>query len=68
MTIVYAGLLLGILGLVFGLNLLGASYEPMLLIIMASGGFLTYGLLLGLFNLIVKKLEKKNAGKEAQAA
>lgn len=55
-------------GSVFGLNLLGASYEPMLLIIMASGGFLTYGLLLGLFNLIVKKLEKKNAGKEAQAA
>ena len=55
-------------GSIFGLNLLGASYEPMLLIIMASGGFLTYGLLLGLFNLIVKKLEKKNAGKEAQAA
>ena len=28
-------------GSIFGLNLLGASYEPMLLIIMASGGFLT---------------------------
>ena len=55
-------------GSVFGVNILGASYEPMLLIVLASGGFLTYGLLLGLFNLVVKKLQKKNSGKEAQAA
>jgi Na+-translocating ferredoxin:NAD+ oxidoreductase RnfE subunit len=40
----------------------------MLLIVLASGGFLTFGLLLGVFNLIVKKIEKKNAAKEAQAA
>ena len=55
-------------GSVFGFNVLGASYEPMLLIVLASGGFLTFGLLLGVFNLIVKKIEKKNAAKEAQAA
>ncbi len=55
-------------GSVFGFNILGASYEPMLLIVLASGGFLTFGLLLGVFNLIVKKIEKKNAAKEAQAA
>ena len=55
-------------GSIFGMNILGASYEPMLLIVLASGGFLTYGLLLGLFNLIVKKLQNKKAGKEAQAA
>ena len=55
-------------GSVFGVNLLGASYEPMLLIVLASGGFLTFGLLLGVFNLIVKKIEKKSAAKEAQAA
>lgn len=55
-------------GTVFGMNVLGASYEPMLLIVLASGGFLTYGLLLGLFNLIVKKIEAKKAGKEAGAA
>ena len=55
-------------GSVFGVNVLGASYEPMLLIVLASGGFLTFGLLLGVFNLIVKKLEKKQAAKEAQAA
>ena len=55
-------------GSIFGFKLLGASYEPMLLIVLASGGFLTFGLLLGVFNLIVKKIEKKNAVKEAQAA
>ena len=55
-------------GSVFGFNLLGGSYEPMLLIVLASGGFLTFGLLLGGFNLIVKKIEKKNAAKEAQTA
>ena len=55
-------------GSIFGVNILGASYEPMLLIVLASGGFLTYGLLLGLFNLIVKKIEAKKAGKEVSAA
>ncbi len=55
-------------GSVFGFNLLGASYEPMLLIVLASGGFLTFGLLMGLVNLLVKKFESKHAKKEAQAA
>ena len=55
-------------GSVFGFNLLGASYEPMLLIVLASGGFLTFGLLLGVFNLIVKRIENKRKAKEAQAA
>ena len=55
-------------GSVFGHSILGASYEPMLLIVLASGGFLTFGILLGIFNLIVKKIERKRAAKEAQAA
>ena len=55
-------------GSIFGQNILGAHYEPMLLIVLASGGFLTFGLLLGVFNLIVKKIDKKRAMKEAQAA
>ena len=55
-------------GSVFGFNLLGGSYEPMLLIVLASGGFLTFGLLLGVFNLIVKKIEKNRAKKEVSAA
>ncbi len=50
------------------MNLLGKSYEPMILIVLASGGFLTFGILLGIFNLIVKKIERKRAAKEAQAA
>ena len=54
-------------GTVFGANLLGASYEPMLLIVLASGGFLTYGLLMGLVNLLVKKAGSKSNKKEAQA-
>ncbi len=55
-------------GSIFGQHILGASYEPMLLIVLASGGFLTFGLLLGIFNLIVKKIERKRTAKEAQAA
>ncbi len=55
-------------GSVFGFNLLGGSYEPMLLIVLASGGFLTFGLLMGLVNLLVKKFESKHAVKEGQAA
>ncbi len=55
-------------GAVFGQQILGASYEPMLLIILASGGFLTFGLLLGVFNLAVRKIEKSKAAKEVQAA
>ena len=57
-------------GSVFGFNVLGAAYanSPMLLIIMASGGFLTYGLLLGIFNLIVKKAEEKKKREEERAA
>ena len=55
-------------GSIFGQNILGASYEPMLLIVLASGGFLTFGLLLGIFNLLVKKFESKRAEKEAKAA
>ncbi len=55
-------------GSIFGTNILGASYEPMLLIVLASGGFLTYGLVLGLFNLIVKKSEENKKRKEAEQA
>ena len=55
-------------GSIFGANILGASYEPMLLIVLAAGGFLSYGLMLGLFNLVTKKLENKKSRKEAEEA
>ncbi|MGI6172655.1 MAG: electron transport complex subunit RsxE [Christensenellales bacterium] len=51
-------------GSVFGVNVMGASYEPMIIIILASGGFLTFGLLLGAFNAIVAKAEKAQRAKE----
>lgn len=37
-------------GSIFGLKLLGAWYNPALIIVMAPGGFLVIGLLIGLFN------------------
>ncbi len=46
-------------GSVFGLSLFGAGFSPMLLLIMAPGGFLTYGLLIGLVNFITDRIEKK---------
>ena len=39
-------------GTLFGMNLLGAGYDPALIMIMAPGGFITLGLLLALFNKI----------------
>ncbi len=55
-------------GSVFGVSVLGASYEPMLLIVLASGGFLTFGLLLGLFNLAERKLSARRAAKGGDEA
>ena len=50
-------------GSVFGFSVLGAAYEPMLIFVLASGGFLTYGILLGIINAVTNhsrkmKLEK----------
>lgn len=46
-------------GSIFGINILGASYEPMLLAILPPGGFIVFGLLLGLINLIVSAKKKE---------
>ncbi len=48
-------------GSVFGMNILGASYEPMLIFVLASGGFLTFGLLLGIINALTNRLSAKAA-------
>ena len=40
-------------GSLFGINILGAHYEPMLILVLASGGFLTYGILLLPFFLVI---------------
>ena len=46
-------------GSVFGLSLFGEGFEPMLLSIMAPGGFLVFGLVLGVANYFMNKAEKK---------
>jgi len=42
-------------GKIWGLVLLGNSYNPMLLAILAPGAFITLGLLIGLFNLFEQR-------------
>ena len=40
-------------GKIFGIDVFGGGYEPMLLMILPAGGFITLGLLLGILNSIV---------------
>ena len=42
-------------GAIFGIPVFPASYDPMLVMILAPGGFLTIGLLIGLVNMLNKK-------------
>ncbi len=48
-------------GTIFGINVLGAGFQPMLLMLLAPGGFITLGLVLGVVNLITKRKTKKKA-------
>lgn len=52
-------------GSIMGVSLFGASFEPALLFVLAPGGFITYGLLLGGVNAITKKLSAKKEAKKA---
>ncbi len=45
-------------GTLFGVQIMGAGYEPMLIFVLASGGFLTFGILLGIINAITARLQK----------
>jgi len=42
-------------GSLFGTAVLGTSFEPMLIAVLPAGGFLVYGLLLGIINAIGNK-------------
>jgi electron transport complex protein RnfE len=53
-------------GSIFGIDILGASYQPMLLMVLASGGFLTFGLMLGIFNAVMNKIRLKRIREEAR--
>ena len=55
-------------GSIMGFQLMGASFEPVLLFILAPGGSLVFGLLLGIINAIVDKRKATKANKEVKAA
>jgi electron transport complex protein RnfE len=43
----------------------GANFQPMLLLILPAGGFIVYGLLLAVFNIVgIKAGKRKEAAKE----
>ena len=46
-------------GTLFGYMVFGPGYQPVLLMLLAPGGFITIGLLLGYFNLIDSKAKAK---------
>jgi electron transport complex protein RnfE len=49
-------------GKIFGAMVLGTSYEPALLMVLAPGAFISLGLLLGLFNYLDLRQTRKEAG------
>ena len=55
-------------GSIMCIQLMGASFEPVLLFILAPGGFLVFGLLLGIINAIADKRKASKANKEVKAA
>ena len=52
-------------GTVFGISVFGASYEPMLLLVLPAGGVLVFGLMLAAINIITGKFEARRAQKAA---
>lgn len=55
-------------GSLFGMRVLGTGYEPMLVASLAPGGFLIFGLILGLSNLITRKGQPKDDREQEGAA
>ena len=49
-------------GAIFGVSLFGASYPPVLLFVLAPGGFITLGFVLAAFNTLYKKWETRKGG------
>lgn len=55
-------------GSLFGLSIMGAGYQPMLILVLAPGGFIVFGLVLGIANIIMKRADAKKAAKEGAQA
>ncbi len=47
-------------GSIFGISIMPESYEPMLIFVLAPGGFITLGLVLGIINAITNRISKKH--------
>ena len=45
-------------GTIFGVSVFGGGYEPMLVMILPTGGFLTLGILMGIINALAQRTEK----------
>lgn len=55
-------------GMVFNTQVLGGGFEPMLLLVLAPGGFIVYGMLLGIINALSEKWSARKARKGEKAA
>lgn len=55
-------------GTIFGLQVMGAAYQPMLILVLAPGGFIVFGLVLGIANILMKRAETRKAAKEGAKA
>lgn len=51
-------------GTLFGSQVFGPNYKPMLLLILPAGGFIVFGLLLAAFNVISTRLAKRKEAKK----
>ncbi len=52
-------------GKLFGFMVFGPRFQPVLLMILAPGAFITMGLLMGYFNLLDEKLRKRAEARKA---
>ncbi len=64
-TLIFLGGVREILGMrtFFGMKVLGKGFEPMIIMLLPPGAFLTLGFMLGAKNLIDRKLKEKREGK-----
>ena len=49
-------------GTIFGFSIFGGNFQPATMMIMAPGGFIALGLILGIINVITQRKGGKNNG------
>lgn len=54
-------------GAVFGIQVMNAEFEPMLIMVLAPGGFIVFGIVLGVVNAMINRSARKKGEKEAAA-